>query len=672
MKKKHLYIALGTGLVLVLGVIAYLGMQGDTSYEDGPPALEENTALTGTLTADGDRYFNVENADLEGDALKNFGTKSPKNFLLFTTPATDAELSGLNTVSAAMEELIVDDGLSGYVLGTYRPMDGGWHLAPEKNYLGATRMAMTEPLRACETYFVIKIDDKHTGWTGSEREEIAFNQTAFDILNGGADKCSIENRNIAQNGWNLMSVKYDGDDPDGALLDALSVFDNVYAIWDTAIINQLDRTGDSPVVVNANTPLYRNGVWETGLNEVVTAGLEANEQDYDGGKYDLWVYVGDKLPEVNEPPVLSEADARIDLTSSIKKIRDLAVKERSLEIVDKEVNSPVQLSGQPVVFASVDPEGNELVFRDVDPNFTVEGVLKSPPPDQAFDRGGDANLPPDNHAFITNTIYSPIDIFNGVSTVGKNSAGLNLFERTYGLTGEYSDGENVVIANADVTFEWANNCVAQAQAYSSHIAAMVKGMIRDRMNTVEDYADAKGTVFGMIEAEVAGNEGHLELLSQLDKSPQIVVNESDMKNPPYLTNECGSGFAACVDAYLCEQILDPNPKDVVGFGRVVEMLSVNGGDAETSSSTSSSSVDFANPDNDVSNDGSMTTSDSSTESSSTTSSDIPEECANGETTYYDESVGDQMMCPKSGDSGATYDAGTRPDTTNAEHKTTTN
>ncbi len=600
-----MYIALGSAMVVVLGVIAYLGMGSDTSFEAGPPVLEENPALSGTLTAEGDRYFRVENdfesgslasanvADNEqGAYLLQYQTKTPSNFLLFTAPRNVATV----TVDRVAEDLLVDDGLSGYVLGTYRPTEGGWNLYPNKNYLGAQLLDASDTLRSCETYFVIKIADDHNnangfgtanGWDAAERSKIAFDQNFFDSINTGTADCSTDERGIVANSWNMMTVDIDAPD---ALLGFFSGYDEVKAIWDTTVINQIDRTVDPAMTRNANQMLYT--LTENRLVDYYNGGIKSAEifdfdASYDGGKQDLWVYVGDEYSApVNTPPELTPNDVTVNIDSRVDEAIKLARSEGRLTPIETFMNEVVMLP-QERSFGVLDAENDALTLTAVNNN--------------QFSLSLSGN---DVVANSTSLTYKDL-----------NLSGTNPSDVTFMVGTQVSDGDLTANSEAGITYEWNNRCVDVSIAYAQHLQNTLKEMVYQEYRVNDNLFDqAKNTVIEKVEAEIAseGDDARRAAYESIWESlrryvEQLTFEESYLEQPPYLPAECGSGFGACVDVAVCGVLVQAVPVESLPFGRALEKLAFSGevespamesaslvepNQTEESTTTSSSTVQY--------------------------------------------------------------------------------
>lgn len=623
MGKKQLYIALGAGLVLVLGGIAYLGMSGESGFEAGPPVLEENPGLTGTLTADGDRSFKVE-SDFEGNGtlasqnvaeeergkvLLEYSSKAPSNFLIFTAPKNVANV----TVDRVAEDLIVDDGLSGYVLGTYRPTEGGWNLYPNKNYLGAKLMPADALLRSCETYFVIKIADDHNnangygtnnGWDAEERSKIAFEPNFYNSINTGSTDCAAEDRVIKEDGWNMVSMDVAGPD---AVLGYFSKYDEVKAVWDTTVINQIDRTVDPAMTRNANQMLYvpnENRLADYFNGNIKSASIFDAAATYDGGKQDLWVYVGSEVEipvEENTPPEMTPNDVVVNINDVVNEAVETAKKASSLEPIEELMGMDVKIPSERI-FDVADADGDVVSISQIDTNI--------------FDLGLSADKIGVVGADLT---YSDLNL-----NVGGGKA-----TKRFGVGVEVTDGEGTATSEADVTYEWDNKCSAVSQSYAFHLQNSLKSMVYERYNdNGEDFDEAKEFVVSELEAAIAatGDSSKKAAYESIWASlktyvMQLSFDEAYFKQPPYLPAECGGGFASCVDVAVCSVMIEAIPVETIPFGKLVEKEAF-----KEKVDSPSMEANFSNMPE---------------------STEQEEACQNGEKTYYDPSVDDEVSCPES-------------------------
>lgn len=563
--KREKYLALVAGLLLFVGVgsLVFLNSgQSDTSFEDGPPVLEENTALKGTLEVAGDRYFNVETKDLEGDALFNYASKAPSNFLIFTTPKSDQQILS-QTVAEVAEDLLVDDGNSGYVLGTFK--QNSWHLYPPKNYLGAKSLAKDSNVEACTTYFVIKIDDQHNSangfdtankWTPAERSKIAFDNTYFQALTAGTTECSASDRPLMENGWNIVTVDFKNA-ADAFVGDVLQSYDDLLAVWDTSVINQIDRVNNS--TTNANTRIYvKSGSTFDKLSDyfsgnMKTAGIFDGFAQYDNGKQDLWIYVGSKGgtnggnngsgnggtnpgdggTDPSEDPKLTSFDRVVNLNETISAVVKESIAQGKLTVIEDFVKTDL-------------PAPTEYVYT--------------------FDNVTDvANLEDTSSVFDYNFDGANKNIF--VTSVGKSfmEAGLSIDARsTAEMLAEVRLNEGSVIdGNAKVTYQWDNKCTQYQSQIETHVQALIKDMVVRGFESNPSAADDPDFVNKVKEAvkqDIANSLNDAKFAPFRDEMNKYVdelllsaqiVNDY-LENPPYLTSTCGGGIEACAQAGMCQ------------------------------------------------------------------------------------------------------------------------
>lgn len=569
MTKKQTYIALGTALVVLLGVIGYLGMgSSEPDVSVGPPTLEENPNITGSLTTEANRFFRVTD-DGEADLL-NYASKSPSNFLLFTTPANFSNV----TLESMVEDLLVDDGLSGYVLGSYLPNEGGWNLTPAGNYLGARSVSSDSMARACQTYFVIKIADDHNtsngfgasnGWDEEQRLKIAFDKAYFDTVNAGTEGCSMEEKSLSENGWNLTTLNVGAADE---LLGSFSVFEKVYAIWDTTVINQIDRSVDPRQTRNANQRLYIDSD-STKVNSLVdylsgnikSAAIFDADADYDGGKQDLWVYVGDlsEVVEVNTPPELTGYDKTVDMSSALKSVKQKAVADNSMGPIVDFLQTALTLPSGGVMFEVVDAENDEMTLVNSDVNGFEFSLSK-----------------------------------NQIGVIGTTrlNSGLKLDQtgkKVFDLPIEVSDGSDTTAGSASITYEWVNSCTAVVNAYESHLMSSLEKMVYEEynnndqifelaVNTVLESVDdtVLTTNFGSTDPNLTEEEIRAEVMKYWDilkeRLRNLQFDEDYLKRPPYLPAQCGGGFSSCVDTVICTYMVDDVEDYMYGFGILLEKL----------------------------------------------------------------------------------------------------
>jgi hypothetical protein len=148
----------------------------------------------------------------------------------------------------------------------------------------------------------------------------------------------------------------------------------------------------------------------------------------------------------------------------------------------------------------------------------------------------------------------------------------------------------------------------------------------------EDFDEAKEYVIAEIEAAIAATgdsskrAGYESIWSSLKTYvTQLAFDEAYVKQPPYLPAECGGGFASCVDTAVCSVMIEAIPVETIPFGKIVEKEAFK------------EKVDSP-----------------SMEASNTPESTEEEQaCANGEKTYYDASVDDEVPCPESDSSTET-------------------
>lgn len=589
MTKKQTYIALGAALVVLLGVIGYLGMgSSEPEVNAGPPVLQENPSLSGTLTTEADRFFRVTD-DGEGDLL-NYSPKAPSNFLIFTTPSN---FSGV-TFEELAEELIVDDGLSGYVLGTYLPSQGGWNLLPSKNYLGAQTIDSSDTVEACRTYFLIKIADDHNtdngfsaanGWGSVQRSQIAFNQSYFDIVNSGTSGCGIDQKGLTPNAWNMTTTDASAADE---LLGSFSAFDDVFAIWDTTVINQIDRSVDPAQTRNANQRLFVDSN-NTSFNELVeyfagdipSAGVVDHDDNYDGGKQDLWVYVGGLVSgnsgggntggstggntgsgtggtPTNNPPELNEINRTINLDERLKQVRETAISSGRIDAIVLFLQEKLELPSENL-FAVADADNDTLNIVNTQVNdFEVE---------------------------LNNDEIRAIDtsLLNSGLLLDQNG------QREFGLDVEIEDGTDTTATTATITYEWSNRCVAVENAYEEHLLRSLEKMVYDEYQVNgNDFGAAIATVandienliqtqsFGSTDPNLTEQDIRDEVAKYWEtlnnRMSALTFDSQYLQNPPYLPAQCGGGFASCVDTVMCTFLVDSVSDYMYGFGILLESV----------------------------------------------------------------------------------------------------